>query len=68
MISEAAAKAGESSDSLESFMKNLKEGTALDKAKRSQLRLEMARLMPERARLVKLANIAKPPTLPTVKR
>lgn len=54
-------------DCLDSFMKQLKSGTALDKVKRSQLRSEQTKLILERQQLVKLANIAKPPDLPPLK-
>ncbi|XP_022697672.1 kanadaptin-like isoform X2 [Varroa jacobsoni] len=65
---EAASKAsGDGGDSLESFMKQLKAGTALDKAKRSQLRLDHARLTAEQIRLIRLVNIAKPTELPPLK-
>ena len=54
-------------DCLDSFMKQLKSGSGLDKIKRSQLRLEQAKLISERQQLVKLANIAKPVSLPPLK-
>jgi len=54
-------------DCLDSFMKQLKAGTGLDKVKRSQLRSEQSKLISERQQLVKLANIAKPVDLPPLK-
>ncbi|XP_028969212.1 kanadaptin [Galendromus occidentalis] len=54
-------------DCLDSFMKQLKAGTGLDKVKRSQLRTEQTKLIVERQHLVKLANIAKPAGLPPLR-
>lgn len=64
--SKQAAKEAEADaeDSLEAFMSSLKSKTLADKSQRSKLRQELATLLQERARLTRLANIAKPAHLP----
>ncbi|XP_064484632.1 kanadaptin-like [Ornithodoros turicata] len=64
--SKQAAKDAETGaeDSLDAFMSLLKSQTLQDKAQRSKLRQQLATLMQDRARLAKLANIAKPAGLP----
>ncbi|KAG0410573.1 hypothetical protein HPB47_012310, partial [Ixodes persulcatus] len=64
--SKQAAKEAEADaeDSLEAFMSSLKSKTLADKSQRSKLRQELATLLQERTRLVRLANVAKPTHLP----
>ncbi|CAN8000202.1 unnamed protein product [Ixodes hexagonus] len=64
--SKQAAKEAEADaeDSLEAFMSSLKSKTLADKSQRSKLRQELATLLQDRARLTRLANIAKPAHLP----
>ncbi|XP_029837936.2 kanadaptin [Ixodes scapularis] len=64
--SKQAAKEAEEDveDSLEAFMSSLKSKTLADKSQRSKLRQELATLLQERTRLVRLANVAKPTHLP----
>ncbi|OQR69107.1 coiled-coil protein-like [Tropilaelaps mercedesae] len=65
---EAANKvSGDAVDTLDSFMQQLKADHVLDNAKRSQLKLELARLLTERIRLIRLINIVKPTKLPPLR-
>ena len=57
-----------SDDSLDAFMSSIKSGTVHDKTRRAKLKIQKIELKKEQSRLMKLINIARPATLPEIKR
>ncbi|XP_033627027.1 kanadaptin-like [Asterias rubens] len=55
-------------DSLDAFMAGIKSGKTMDKTWRAKLKLQLIELRKEQSRLVRLVNIAKPTSMPALKK